>query len=252
MSSIFTAAWFKFCIRCYFYISCTAYNNSDNPEDWDQFYLVRYASRKVFLELISSEFYAKAIVHKNAGDKNTVLIPVSIIDVADYKNNDLYKSNEKPLSKEEIEYFIRRLETNLTKNTKTIQDFKYFMEHDDGKPIFMVNLVKERAALEYPPNWPGPKAKDFLEAKQMYTDACDPLMSKIGLDFVVDVTTAYPSAYNDSNYEEDFDQFYIVGYKSRRAYFEFLSSEEYAKAFIHKYAGDQYTVLLPVGVPPIN
>lgn len=52
-------------------------NTGIDVEDWDQFYLIAYPNRKAFMELLASDAYADAIVHKNAGDKDTLLIPVT-------------------------------------------------------------------------------------------------------------------------------------------------------------------------------
>lgn len=231
------------------FTSPAALNETNSDNDWDQFYLVRYKSRRVFLELVSSEFYSKAIVHKYACDKNTVLIPVTESEVLDYKNDELFKSQLKPISKEEADTYIKNIKKNLDSNQDALDRFRYFAEHDDGKPFFMVNLVKARKQVKYPDNWSGERAKNILESKKFYALGCQPIKHLAGTTFVVNVSFTSPEVFNDSNYSYDFDQFYIVGYKSRRAFFDLLSHEVYANAYIHKNAGDEYTVLIPVNFP---
>lgn len=231
------------------FTSPPALNETKNPHDWDQFYLVKYQSRKVFLELVSSEFYSKAIVHKYACDKNTVLIPVTESEVVDYKNHELFKSQLDPITKEEAETYLSNIKKNLDSNQEALDRFRYFAEHDDGKPFFMVNLVKARKEVKYPENWTGEKASNILESKKLYALGCEPIKHLAGTTFVVNVSFTSPTVFNDSEEEHDFDQFYVVGYKSRRAFFDLLSHEVYAKAYVHKNAGDEYTVLIPVAFP---
>lgn len=225
-------------------------NETENPEDWDQFYLVKYQSKKVFLELISSEFYSKAIVHKNACDENTVLIPAEIGKVIDYKNHKLFEGQGKALSREEIESYLNKIEENLRSDRQTLERFRVFAEQDDGKPFFMINLVKQRETLVYPLHWSGPRATTIDESKKLYTQGCQPIKHLTGgLVMVLGVSSTSEAVFNNSDYEEDFDQFYVVGYGSRREFLELLSNEVYAKAFVHKKAGDKYTVLIPVAIP---
>jgi len=56
-------------------------NTGGDFEDWDQFYLISYPNRRAFMELLVNDAYANAIVHKYAGDKETVLIPVTAGEV---------------------------------------------------------------------------------------------------------------------------------------------------------------------------
>lgn len=226
-----------------------ALNQTDIPHDWNQFYLVKYKSRKVFLELVSSEFYSKAIVHKYACDKNTVLIPVTQSEILDYKNEELFKSKLDPISKEEANTYINNIKNNLNSNQQELDRFKFFAENDDGKPFFMLNLVKARKEVKYPDDWKGQRASNILESKKLYALGCQPIKHLAGTTFVVNVSFTSPEVFNDSEYSYDFDQFYIVGYKSRRAFFDLLSHEVYANAYVHKNAGDEYTVLVPVNFP---
>jgi hypothetical protein len=163
--------------------------------------------------------------------------------------------NNKPLTKEEIESYIANLKKYQTKENigkdldpKTVERIRYFAEHDDGKPIFMVNLVKENQEVNYPNGWTGPRAKTVLEAKKLYSAACLPFLQQHGSSSVFGVTFTYPAAYNNSDNPEDWDQFYLVRYASRKVFLELISSEFYAKAIVHKNAGDKNTVLIPVSI----
>lgn len=54
---------------------------------------------------------------------------------------------------------------------------------------------------------------------------------------VAGVSSAFTVVFNNSEYEEDFDPFYVVRYESRRAFFQLISNEVYAKAHVHKKRG---------------
>ena len=56
--------------------------DDEDMEPWDQFYLISYPNRKAFLQLLASDEYADAVIHKYAGDKDTQLIPVSYAQIA--------------------------------------------------------------------------------------------------------------------------------------------------------------------------
>jgi hypothetical protein len=235
-----------------------ANNDSKNPEIWDHFLIVRYESRRTFLDMLSSEYYSKAIVHKHACDKNTVLIPVTEAPISEKIKNCKNDNIDKPITKEETEAYIANIKKyNIKENTgrdldpKVVDLLRYFAEHDDGKPFFMINLIKERDKIEYPVDWIGPKGNDHLQVKKLYTDACLSLLMQKGANTsfsVFGTCLAFPSAYNDTEFEEDWDQFYLVRYDNRKAFLDMVSSEAYAKGSVHKHAGDKYTVTIPVSL----
>jgi len=227
--------------------------NGPTPEKWDQFYLIAYPNRKAFMELLSSDAYADAIVHKYAGDQETLLIPVS----AGINNFQKPFPDVKPMTAAEVDSYMKRFLANLTIErtghpAENIEDIRKFALSDDGKPFFMINLIREHKEVQYPASWKGERAEFVLEAKMMYSRACYPIMVKSGAYSTLGVNFAYPAVVYSGPTPEKWDQFYLIGYPSRRAFMELLVTDAYANAIVHKYAGDKDTVLIPVyGAKPV-
>lgn len=57
---------------------------------------------------------------------------------------------DKPLSREEIESYLIKIEGNLRSDRLILERFRVFAEQDDGKPFLMINLVKQKEVVEYP------------------------------------------------------------------------------------------------------
>lgn len=223
------------------------------PEKWDQFYLIAYPHRKAFMELLSSDAYADAIVHKYAGDQETLLIPVT----AGINNFQKPFPDVQPMTAAEVESYMKRFLGNLTIErtghpAENVEDIRKFALSDDGKPFFMINLIREHKDVQYPASWKGERAEFVLEAKMMYSRACYPIMVKSGAYSTIGVNFAYPAVVYKGATPEKWDQFYLIGYPSRRAFMELLVTEAYANAIVHKYAGDKDTLLIPVyGATPV-
>ncbi len=217
------------------------------PEKWDQFYYISYPSRKAFLELLASDAYADAVVHKYAGDRETLLIPVS----AGITNFQDPFPDVKPMTPEEVESYMKRFLANLTMErtghpAENVEDIRKFALADDGKPFYMINLIKEHQEVQYPAHWKGDRAEFVVEAKMMYSRACYPIMIKSGAYSMLGVNFTHPAVVYSGPTPEKWDQFYLISYPSRRSFMDLLVTDAYANAIVHKYAGDKDTLLIPV------
>lgn len=216
---------------------------------WDQFYLISYPNRKAFLELLASDEYADAVIHKYAGDKDTQLIPVSAGTPAAQKEF----TEGTPLTQEQVDDYMALYLKNLTPertghdlNMDTVRRIRNFLETDDGKPFLMINLVREYDAPTYPEWWTGERADTVLNAKKLYSLACAPIMAGTGSYSTLGVMTAQDAVVTDDESQEPWDQFYLIAYPNREAFMKLLASDPYADAIVHKYAGDKDTQLIPV------
>jgi len=225
------------------------FNTGISMKDWDQFYLISYPNRKAFMELLASEAYADAIVHKYAGDKDTLLIPVT---AGELNVKDPFTAGE-PMTQDEVEKYLAKYQENLSEertgrslDPEEVNLIRKFAEEDDGKPFFMINLIQEYDEPKYPENWQGEKAETVLDAKMLYSKACYPIMMNTGSYSLFGVTFTGPAVVNTGGDFEDWDQFYLISYPNRRAFMELLVNDAYANAIVHKYAGDKETVLIPV------
>ena len=223
--------------------------DDESLEPWDQFYLIGYPCRKSFMMLLTSDAYADAIVHKYAGDKDTQLIPVTGLDIEVKK---VYEDHE-PMTQEQVDDYIARCKANLTPersghgiNDETLARIRKFLEEDDGKPFWMINLVRENDEPMYPEWWKGERKETVLECKQAYAMACAPIMMKSGSYPIIHVCKAESAVLTDDEDMEDWDQFYLVSYPSRESFISLLASDPYADAIVHKHAGDKNTQLIPV------
>ena len=223
--------------------------DENDMEPWDQFYLISYPNRKAFLEMLASDEYADAVIHKYAGDKDTQLIPVSAGTLAAQKTFE----EGTPLTQEQVDEYMALYQANLTvertgheTDPATVERIRTFLETDDGKPFLMINLVREWDGPTYPSWWTGERADSVLKAKMLYSAACSPIMAGAGSYSTLGVMTAYDAVVTDDDSLEPWDKFYLIAYPSREAFMKLLVSDEYADAIVHKYAGDKDTQLIPV------
>lgn len=223
--------------------------DDESMEDWDQFYLISYQNRKAFMELLCSDAYADAIVHKYAGDEATQLIPVSANEMT-FKG--LFEDSV-PMSQQQVDKYMETYINNLTfertghhLNYATVARIRAFAEADEGKPFYMINLVRERSSVVYPETWTGPRGATVLEAKKQYSLACYPIMGASGTYSTTGVMIASPFVLTDDETAADWNQFYLIAYPNREAFMKLLCSDAYADAIVHKYAGDAATQLIPV------
>lgn len=223
--------------------------DDEDMEPWDQFYLISYPSRKAFLQMLASDEYADAVIHKYAGDKDTQLIPVSAGTLAAQTEF----SEGAPLTQEQVDEYMDRYIANLTTertghelDPKTAERIRNFLETDDGKPFLMINLVREWDGPTYPEWWTKDRADTVLGAKMLYSAACAPIMAGAGSYSTLGVMRAYDAVVTDDDSLEPWDQFYLIAYPNREAFMKLLASDEYADAIVHKYAGDKDTQLIPV------
>ena len=136
----------------------------------------------------------------------------------------------------------------------TDQQLTAFMtgEHD-GKPVFMLNMLKFRDAAEYPADYltGHPEAADRTgrEAYEIYSKSTMPFLFGVGgqLMWMGDVASSLIGP-ND----ETWDRIFVVYYPSRDALKKMLSSPAYQKTGIHRDAALEDSRLVEtrkVGVP---
>lgn len=154
--------------------------------------------------------------------------------------------SNKIITKKEIDICLANYKKNHTKeNTgkefdpKVVKRIRRFAEQDYGNSLYLVNLIKERKELKYPDNWMGPIATSIIDVKKMYSAACLPFLHEMGSESVFGVTFPSLAVLNETENPEDWDQFYLVKYKSRKVFLELISSEFYSIAIVHKNACDE-------------
>lgn len=140
----------------------------------------------------------------------------------------VYQGNEKPLSPEEVNEYLSKIENQTQKpgGRHDMQELRIFLEDDDGKPFYTVNLYRYYPQAQY---------LDGRNNQGSGSDAYDRFSS------VMVKLLAKQSSHPifGSNWLEggsDWDRLVIVRYRSRRDIAEVFSSTEFAEASAHKWA----------------
>ncbi|MEP3244958.1 MAG: hypothetical protein ABJN40_12430 [Sneathiella sp.] len=134
-----------------------------------------------------------------------------------------------PLSSSEIEDYMATIEAQ-TQKPGARHDFvalREFLDTDDGKPVYTVNLYNFHAVADYP------NGSQFegtgLQAYERFSDVMIPLMIGRGSHPV------YGSSWADPT-NSQWDRIVIVKYRSRRDLVDLFATDAFAEASLHKWA----------------
>jgi hypothetical protein len=151
------------------------------------------------------------------------------------------------LTQNEIDIYVRRIDElapmPAAEKTEFLAHLRVWGEADNGKPVYMLNLMRYYDQLK---PWPGVeiKAATPAEANAYYENAVLRMALLRGVQMPVGSNTqgvqraAAPST-NLFGFEPDVDNWsrvLLVRYPSRRAFFELVSSPEYLKVMPYKFA----------------
>jgi len=155
----------------------------------------------------------------------SVVIPVGMMMAFMY----WYQWSTQILSTYEVNKYMEIIE-GQTKNTSAIHDLpalRKFLNEDDGKPIFTVNLYSFHKIANYPHDsgfyGSGEQAYDRF-SKVMLS-----LMLKHGSHPI------FGSYWSDSS-NDSWDRIVIVRYRSRRDLVDLFTTNDFAEASLHKWA----------------
>ena len=145
-----------------------------------------------------------------------------------------YQGGSDPLSVDEVESYLSRIQKQ-EQNPGGRHNFKQlrsFLESDDGKPFYTVNLYKY---------YPSPQYEHGSKYSNIYIDetgrdAFD-RFSRVMVKLLAR-NSSHPIFGNDwvDEHSNDWDKLVIVRYRSRRDIAEIFSSDEFAEASEHKWA----------------
>lgn len=140
-----------------------------------------------------------------------------------------YKGESLPLTDKEVSFYINQIEAQHNNPGKhNIKVLKSFLENDDGKGFYTINLYQYAKIAQYSQNKlnmiSGRDAFDIFSAKMIK------LLAKQGSHpiFASDWTHKLTSSW---------DRVVIVRYRSRRDIAEIFITPEFTKASVHKWAG---------------
>lgn len=151
------------------------------------------------------------------------------------------------LSKAEIDGHLQRInqlsEMPAAEKKEFIAHLRAWGEADDGKPVYMVNLMRYHDQLQ---PWPGVeiKASTPAEANDYYEQVSTGILVPMGVQMPVGSNvqgvrkTPTPSTnlIGHARGEDNWSRILVVRYPCRRAFFELMSNPEYIKVMPYKFA----------------
>ena len=145
-----------------------------------------------------------------------------------------YHGGNEPLSGDEVEYYLSILK-GQEQNPGGQHDFKAlrnFLEDDDGKPFYTVNLYNYHPKPQY--EFCSKYLNEYIDDSGR--DAFD-RFSKVMIKLLASHSShpIFGSDWVDDNFS-DWDRLVIVRYRSRRDIAKIFASDEFADASEHKWA----------------
>lgn len=157
----------------------------------------------------------------------------------------VYNAPEAPLSKVEIDRYMKGVERMLQTNfvmpqgagldpdglAGAMEDLRQFAERDDGEPVYMVNIMKWRSGEIA---FPAGKELDFIKTAQ---DADKEYNRRLFWDllrnnsYTAFLGSAERNAFNYGATEElnNWGEIGVFRYSSRRDFFNMITSENYVE-----------------------
>lgn len=143
-----------------------------------------------------------------------------------------YEWGATSLDRDEVDEYIEVIEAQ-TQNPGARHDLpllRRFLEHDDGKPIYTVNMYNFHETANYPES--SSFSGTGKEAYERFSKVMIPLMVKRGSHPV------YSSDWVDTA-NSRWDRIVIVRYRSRRDLVDLFATDDFADASQHKWASLQ-------------
>ncbi|MBU2970834.1 hypothetical protein KO527_15890 [Pseudoalteromonas sp. C2R02] len=140
-----------------------------------------------------------------------------------------YHGGHSPLTDQEVSYYIEQIEAQHNNSGKhNIKVLKSFLENDDGKAFYTVNLYQYAKIAQYPQKKldtiSGRDAFDIFSAQMIKLLAKQGSHPIFGSDWTHKLTSSW-------------DRIVIVRYRSRRDIAEIFINPEFTQASVHKWAG---------------
>jgi hypothetical protein len=153
-----------------------------------------------------------------------------------------------PLSSEEVEGYISVLEQNLpmpaTEKALVLASMRTWGLADDGKPVYMLNLMRYYEQLKQLGGVP-PFQGTAKEANELYEEGVQPLLLGRGIYPLIGGMTQGSNLLEHAAELDNWSRVLIVRYPSRRTVFELFTDPDYLPLVPYKLMSLQ-VVLTPV------
>jgi hypothetical protein len=156
------------------------------------------------------------------------------------------------LTQEEINHYLGAIEKGAFppgEKVEVLARLRAWADNDDGKPVYMLNLMRNYDQLHH---YPG--APDFQgtpkQSNKIYEKKAVPLLLKRGC---YPVFMGKPQGKNLVGFEpalNDWHEVLIVRYRDRRAFMSFLADPQYVPVMPYKLMASQLNLVPNTGVTP--
>ncbi|GAA5315427.1 MAG: hypothetical protein AseanaTS_06320 [Candidatus Pelagadaptatus aseana] len=129
---------------------------------------------------------------------------------------------------------------------QSLAELRHFAETDDGKPFYMINLMRWREQAVFREGIAGVEGVDVQEADRLYNEKL--FMELLGnASHTAYLSSTLPNALNlgVSGAADHWGEVGIFRYSSRRDFFNMVSSDSYKDIMIYKMASMRDIALVP-------
>jgi len=190
--------------------------------------------------------------------KTNVIVAVILLIVWALVANRYYGPQE-PLSQDEVEQHMANLKNMFMEVgvpdgngdagdvEKTMSVFRTFAEQDDGKPIYMVNLMKWRDQTVFRSHIKGVEGMSVEDADLAYNEQLFYELAK-NASHTAYLSKAFDNALNFGFNTDQIDNWGEIGifrYSSRRDFFNMVGSNSYLSMVYFKFASMGHIAIVP-------
>lgn len=154
-----------------------------------------------------------------------------------------------PLTDSEIDTFLANQTTAVGTEWANSENFEAFLRDDDGLPFIMINLMEVREDAIYPNGFIS-DIHSGDKADAAYGQAVLPLLLMRGSYPIASAVRSNTIINSLGEKAGSFDTVAMVRYRSRRDLISMISSVDFLKAEVHKWASLENTLVAPAESGP--
>ena len=159
-----------------------------------------------------------------------------------------------PLTQDEIENYLQERDAGTAPDFASAQAFRSFLEADDGRPFFMVNLIELRPQAAYPEGY-ATDITSAADADTEYGRNVVQLLIRRGSYPLLQLTPHTVLLDSVGGQADQFEHAVVVRYRSRRDLMDMVTSDAFKAAEVHKWASVERTLVAPsasMGATPLG
>lgn len=143
------------------------------------------------------------------------------------------------LSHDEIERYLAALNRaapmSESEKAETITRMRAWAQADDGKPVYMLNLMRFYPQVKAVPGGPQPSMQPAA-SNQYYEDNVLPMLFGGGGSAVITSNTQGANVLPYARGDDNWNRMLVIRYPNRRAFLKLVSNPEYHKFMPYKIA----------------